>query len=105
MGALLFQNFLFHILRDKGFNIKFWRTKDGTEVNIIASSGILNIPFKVKYSSLESDCISRSAMSFIKKYKPAYFFIFHTGKRFERKLDQTTVVFIPYYELIFEEIA
>ncbi len=83
-----------HILENVVFNelsfyfqyslskIKFWRTKQKTEVDFIISSGKSLIPVEVKYSIVSSR-LPRSLTTFIEKYNPEKAFIInlsHTNK-------------------------
>ncbi|MDO8524761.1 MAG: ATP-binding protein [bacterium] len=72
-GALL-ENFIFQELfacsKDNFFNLHFWRTKQGAEVDFIIEQGLKITPVEVK-TTLKVPKISLGLQSFIKKYKPA----------------------------------
>lgn len=76
-GALL-ENFifqeLFSLTKDKFWNLRFWRTKQGAEVDFIIEQGLKLTPIEVK-STLKTAKIPLGLQSFIKKYKPQKAFI------------------------------
>ncbi len=71
-GALL-ENFIFQELfacsKDNFFNLHFWRTKQGAEVDFIIEHGLKVTPVEVK-TALKAPKIPLGFQSFIKKYKP-----------------------------------
>ena len=79
--GFLFQNFVFNELR-KATNGKtvlrrFWRTKEGAEVDIVLDTYPNPIPIEVKYS--ESKIIStRSLKSFVNKFSAKKSYIITT---------------------------
>jgi uncharacterized protein len=101
--GFLFQNFMYNILRDiypHGMvSIKFWRTLDKAEVDFILSSGDNHIPVEVKYKSMKSPEVNRSFRSFIKKYNPKKAIIVNLDYKDSVKIENTEVLFLPYYEL------
>lgn len=52
------------------FNINFWRTTSGAEVDFILSRGENILPIEVKYRELKAPQITRSFRSFIQAYQP-----------------------------------
>lgn len=102
--GFLFQNLVFHILKEKfrysGATIHFWRTKDKAEVDFVVTFGADAIPVEVKYKRSGRIQISRSIHSFIDRYMPKEAWIVNPDKREEFELDKTKIKFIPFYDLI-----
>jgi len=102
--GILFENFVFNILREKTKNtsakVNFWRTKDGAKVDFIINYALEPIPVEVKYQNLRRVELSRSFRNFIEKYRPKKAFI--TNLSFEEtiKINGTEVIFLPYYKLL-----
>ncbi|MBU4292678.1 MAG: DUF4143 domain-containing protein, partial [Actinobacteria bacterium] len=72
--GFLFQNFIFNILSERlketSATINFWQTQDKAEVDFVLNFGNIYIPVEVKYSLIKKPVVSRSLLSFIKKYNP-----------------------------------
>ncbi len=102
--SFLFQNFVKNILYEKvrwtPWKINFWRTTDKAEVDFVIVSGNKIIPVEVKYSSIKNNVIKRSLRSFIEKYSPSLAYVVNLDYSTKIKIKNTTVVFIPYYELL-----
>jgi uncharacterized protein len=101
--GFLFQNFIYNILRNiypPGMvSIKFWRTLDKAEVDFILSLGYNHIPVEVKYKFMKSPEVNRSLRSFIKKYNPKKAIIVNLDYKDSVKIENTEVLFLPYYEM------
>jgi predicted AAA+ superfamily ATPase len=101
--GFLFQNFIYNILRaiypHGMISIKFWRTLDKAEVDFILSSGDNHVPIEVKYKSMRSPEVNRSFRSFIKKYNPGKAIIVNLDYKDSVKIENTEVLFLPYYEM------
>lgn len=106
--GFLFQNFILNILREKlrfsGAKIHFWRTKDGAEVDFIVDSGRKQVPIEVKYQRFKKPDVSRSLTSFIKKYQPHKAFVINLSMDGIRRLDKTTIYFLPFSKFIYSPI-
>ncbi len=102
-AGFVFQNFIFNILRniysENSISINFWRTLDKAEVDFIISGGKRFIPVEVKYRVLKSKKVGRSLRSFITKYNTRKAFIVSSNYKDQIKINNTDVVFLPYYEL------
>lgn len=102
--GLLFENFIFNILREKlrfsGASIHFWRTKDGAEVDFVVDFVKKIIPIEVKYKRLTKIEISRSLRSFIERYGPSNAIVINLSLSTTTNIGHTTVVFLPYYKLL-----
>ena len=77
--GFVFQNFIFNevkkIYSTSVSPIKFWRTKQGAEVDIVIDNYPAPIGIEVKYSIGESVGIGKSMSSFINKFKPEKSFV------------------------------
>lgn len=101
--GMIFQNFVYNelhtLLEGEGVSLKYWRTKDKAEVDIILDKPSDPIPVEVKYIDPKKPKISRSYHSFIKKYAPDIAFVVTRNGRHEIKVDNTTIFFVPYTEI------
>jgi len=101
--GFVFQNFILNILNDhmKGSagTINFWRTISGSEVDFVINRGKDIIPVEAKYSDIRKPEIEKSLMSFIGRYKPKKALIINLSLRAEKKIGETTVKFLPYYDI------
>lgn len=79
------------------FNIYFWRTKSGAEVDFILYKNQENfIPIEVKYRQMDKPVITRSFRSFIEAYQPK-FGIFITKNLLQKiDVDGCEINFIPF---------
>lgn len=102
--GFLFQNFVYLILKEKcrlgNTQIKFWRTKDGAEVDFVVDYVYQQLPIEVKYAKLKKGKVNRSLRSFIKKYQPEKALVVNLTLEKEEKIENTRVVFLPFYRLI-----
>lgn len=102
--SIPFQNLVFNILRAKarkaGYQLGFWRTKEGAEVDFVLRTGEKAIPFEVKFREIRRGAVSRSMRSFIKKYKPEYAFIISLSSSDPIKVESSEVRFITVFDLI-----
>jgi len=106
--GFIFENLVFLLLREKirleATKLNFWRTKDKAEVDFILERGRNVVPIEVKYKSLKKQEISRSLRSFIEKYSPDKAYIVNLDYSNIFKINKTTLVFLPYYELLYKKI-
>ena len=93
-GALL-ENFVGAELIKCGFEIKFWRSKGGAEVDFVIEEQGKLIPIEVKSSVAKSP--GKSLISFAKKYNPDIAFLLHRGNLSVQKRENTEFVFLPAY--------
>ena len=104
--GFVFENLVFLLLRQKlrfkAAGLHYWRTKDKAEVDFVIEGGKRLIPVEVKYRDLKQDKVPVSLRSFIDKYKPQQAYIVNLG--FSKTLDisGTTLIFLPFYELLRE---
>lgn len=109
--GLLFENFVYNALHEylglSAATIHFWRTHEKAEVDFVIDTGLAVIPVEVKYTALKSPEITRSFQSFLLKYKPKNAYILHLGESLQRVFSETTVHFLPFYNVqtIFEHLG
>ncbi len=93
-GALL-ENFIAAELLKSGFELKFWRTKSGAEVDFIIEREREIFAIEVKAGERRKP--GKSLLSFISKYRPAKAFIFHGGNFSYTRFENTEIFFLPFY--------
>lgn len=103
MSGHLFENIIFNILHhtqlNVSSNIHFWRTRDNAEVDFVLESGTEILPIEAKYKIMEKLEITRSYKSFLARYKPKTGYIAHLGESSQKKVNNTIVRLIPYYNI------
>jgi len=91
--SFVFENLIYHLLslktRYTPNQIKFWRTKDGAEVDFIHETAKSSIPYEVKYRSVNKIKSGKSLINFINKYIPEKSYLvglpdFKEAKNFEK---------------------
>lgn len=107
--GFLFQNFVYNILKKKiqntSYRLNFWRTTNKAEVDFVQDHGTEIIPIEVKYQYLPSPSITKSLGSFITTYQPQKAIVVHLGEKFQRKVGNTLVEFLPYTNLLFTDLT
>jgi predicted AAA+ superfamily ATPase len=75
--SAIFQELLkFKVQNFYNFNLHFWRTQSGAEVDfVLYQNSDCIIPIEAKFQTLKRPTISRSLRSFIEAYNPKYGFI------------------------------
>jgi predicted AAA+ superfamily ATPase len=108
-AGFLFQNLVFQglreIWREEAAEIHYWRTKDDAEVDFVVENGAKLLPVEAKYAVLKKPEITRSFRSFLEKYHPKTAVIVHLGKAMTEKIGQTTVNFVPFWDLALGRIG
>ena len=101
--GFLFQNFvhneLYGLIQGQNAQLKYWRTKDKAEVDIVLEIGSELIPCEVKYTHAKNAKPTRSLMSFIDMYKPKRAYLIYLSGRAEMQVGDTQIQAIPYYAL------
>ncbi len=109
--GFLFQNFVGNLIEENligtSGSINFWRTTDKAEVDFVVNVSNEKFPVEVKFTKYNTDktfggklSIPRSLRSFIEKYSPIKAYIVNLNLSFEKKINNTIVEFLPYYQLI-----
>ena len=103
--SFLFQNLIFlfleQIAQEKYYQIKYWRTKSGAEVDFVLEKGEKLLPVEVKYQSLKEKRVSRSLRSFINIYQPKQALVVNLDFKAETKIGSTQVVFLPFWSITY----
>ncbi len=104
-SGFYFQNFIFQLIEEKTANdsslrLNFWRTKDKAEVDFILVKSNNPIPIEVKFKSLKKPEISRSFLSFIKKYQPKIGLLINLDYEKRLKINETEVFIMPYWKFL-----
>ncbi|MEA3280924.1 MAG: ATP-binding protein, partial [Thermodesulfobacteriota bacterium] len=89
----MIENFVCCELIKKGLDIKYWRTGSGAEVDFI----INGLPLEVKSTNLKKTTLSKSFISYCKKYHPATGILFNQSLYAERSIEDTRVHFFPLW--------
>ncbi len=101
---LLFQNFIHNILLQKydliGEYLKFWRTVDGWEIDLIVDRGRDIIPVEVKYINYVKPETGKSVQNFINKYHPKQLNIINLTLKQSITKDDTIINFVPYRDIL-----
>ncbi len=96
------QNFLYNTLREKykygSATIRFWRSKDGGEMDFVVEDGRIVLPIEVKSSELKKPAVSRSVKSFIERYDPPEVWIINLSLAGETAYKNTAIKFISVFE-------
>ncbi|NGX33105.1 MAG: hypothetical protein K1060chlam4_01166 [Candidatus Anoxychlamydiales bacterium] len=83
------------------FDIHFWRTQSGAEVDFVLYKTDNEIlPIEVKYSRMKKPMITRSFRSFIEAYKPKEAIVISKNFKDKVEIEGTTIHFIPFKNLI-----
>lgn len=102
-AGFLFQNFIFHLLAKKiesrAAALRFWRSKDGAEVDFVINEGKKVVPVEVKYKRLQAPSVERSMRSFVEKYEPEEAWVINLSLKQNIQIGSTIVKFIPFYEV------
>jgi len=91
-GAML-ENFVFRELVDR--DLKYYRTKNGAEVDFIIDD---RIPVEIK-SNLSSIKISKSYYYFLENYKPETAYVLNFNQLGSRKFADVNIKFLPHFLL------
>ena len=97
----LYENFIATQLLRKELPLKYWRTKSGAEVDFIIERNQELLGIEVK-THLSSNVVGKSMMSFINKYEPNFCYVISKDFKDERQVNEKTVSFLPYVELLRE---
>ena len=103
LSGHLFENIVYNMLLEKylhsSAHVHFWRTKDNAEVDFVSEIGLDIIPIEAKHKNLNKPEVGRSYRNFIAKYSPKVGYIINLGKRQEDQIENTKIIFAPFYQL------
>ncbi|MGC8558447.1 MAG: ATP-binding protein [Nitrososphaeria archaeon] len=91
-GSLL-ENFVFNELKNMGFDVHYWRTTGGAEVDFVVKINDQLVPIEVKCTGREK----RGFISFIKEYSPRVALVFTEVDSGIREVGNTKVAYLPHY--------
>ncbi len=101
--GFVFQNFVYLLLKNyirwQNWTIHYWRTTDKAEVDFVINKNTSLLPIEVKYGNINKPTVSRSFRSFIEKYDPDEAWIINRGFKYDFKINNTQVSFIPFFEI------
>ena len=104
--GLLIENFVYQELHKfkvqhyLNFDIHFWRTKSGAEVDfVLYKNDTQFIPIEVKYQNLNRPTISKGFRSFIQAYQPKQAILITVTLMATISIESCTVHFIPLQQL------
>jgi uncharacterized protein len=103
-GAI-FESFIFNELIKKGQDLRFYNYKNRSEVDFLIRKNEKTLGLEIK-SKLNDLKITRSLLSYIKKYNPNIVYVFNENIYGTKKYEKTKVNFTHYlnYNLLFDEI-
>lgn len=79
--------------------IRFWRSKNGAEVDFVVRRGERMIAIEVKAAELDRPTVSRGTHSFLEAYRPACLGVVNGSLRLDTVEDGVTVRFVRPWEL------
>ena len=93
----LAENFVFlEIIRNHDFNIKYWRTKHGTEIDFILEKNNEIIPIEVKYrNNINVNIIPANIKSFIEQYDVKKAYIVTKNQQNILNYKRKEIIFLP----------
>lgn len=99
-----FETMVFRLLEERFrtgvARLHYWQTKARAEVDFVVNRGYDLLPVEVKSGSLKAPKVTRSYHSFLSSYRPKEGWIVNRSLRAEIKVENTTVRFIPWYDLL-----
>jgi uncharacterized protein len=100
--GFIFENFVYNelknYLRQTNTEIKFWRTKEGAEVDFVLCGNEI-IPIEVKCSYFDKPKLSRSFQSFLTRYKPKNAYIVNLDFESDLVFKDSRVKFLPFWKI------
>lgn len=101
--GVLFQSLVFQILYQQSVkthvNLRYWRTKDQSEVDFVLEDGKDIIPIEVKYSDAQKTTLPRGFHNFLKRYTPKVALMITRTHTDKIQVGETTVYFFPFWKL------
>lgn len=106
--GFLFQNFVYHLLKEKTKNsssqVHYWRTTDKAEVDFVIDKLQEVVPVEVKYKGLLEPEMTRSFQSFLSKYQPKLGYVIHLGRENKKNVANSDISFLPYYQFLYQNL-
>ncbi|MBN2652107.1 MAG: DUF4143 domain-containing protein [Spirochaetales bacterium] len=89
---------LFHAKIDIRYNLKYWRTSDGKEVDFILEKDKFLLPIEVK-TTWAPPKIPKGLLDFFDYYpETKQAIVFYSGKEQIIKANNRTIYFVPHYK-------
>lgn len=100
--SAVFQEILkFKVQNFFDFDIHFWRTQSGAEVDFVLFKEEQNfIPIEVKFRTMKKAMITRSFRSFILAYSPKIAIVISKNFKCKIQIDNTEIHFIPFKNIL-----
>ena len=104
-AGFLVENFVFQEIMKyktqhfKNWEIHFWRTKSGAEVDFVIKVGQKIVPIEVKYQNMRSPKLTRGFRSFLKAYQPPLSAVITKSFTTKIKEENGTILFLTLNEL------
>lgn len=95
----LYENFVASEIVKKGFELKYWRTKSGAEIDFVLEKGEVLIPVEVK-TRLSSKSLSKGFVSFLKDYNPSKSFVLSENLDDFRTIGEESVYFKKLVDVV-----
>lgn len=100
-SGFLLENFIFSELIKVGMeDIRYWRTKDGAEMDFIVHKKGMDIPIEVKITSYQKPELSRSFYSYIQTYAPQHAVLVSSSHFDSLNVHGTEVHFLQPYQIV-----
>ena len=104
-AGFLVENFIFNEIikfktqHFKNWDIHFWRTKSGAEVDFVIRAGQKIVPIEVKYQNMKGPKLTRGFRSFLKSYQPPLSAVITKSFTAKVKEENGTVMFLTLDEI------
>ncbi len=98
-GAIYQEILKFKVQNYLDFNINFWRTTSGAEVDFILSANNMVLPIEVKYQNFQRFNLSRSFRSFIEAYNVKQGIVITKNFYAEENINGCIVRMIPLHDI------
>ncbi|MBI4359581.1 MAG: ATP-binding protein [Candidatus Jacksonbacteria bacterium] len=98
--GMVFENLVFTRFFELSlpFPVKFWRTQSGAEVDFVIEEAGRPVPIEAK-SVVKPPALSRSFVSFLKKYHPQKAYIYSPNTSWHGMCYNTDITYLPYHLL------
>lgn len=101
--GILFENFVYTLVRDHARrmvgDVRFWRSKDGAEVDFVLDGADGLLPIEVKSGAFREPKVTRSFRSFIERYRPKRGIVATRTFSASMTIGDTEITFVPFYAL------
>ena len=95
--GLIIENFVAQMLKSQGHQIRFWRTKNKSEVDFVTEKDGMITAYEVKAGSEGN--VPRSLLGFIQKYSPKEAYVINKDISKIKTISNTKIYFKPYSKI------